>query len=148
VSLRERQKQVLASKDVIRDARPGAVYTVTDAAIRFPATDEASRSYHAVRWVILIQSTRLCQAASPRTVLVLPCSSSHRGKLGSYDLSVPRGTDGFDAEAVVAYVSLIQPILKADLKQYQGFVGMEFLSDIWRTLASVVGLSDGQPTKP
>ncbi len=147
MSLRERQKRVLASKDIIRDARPGAVYAVTDAAIRFPETDEALRSHHPVRWVILVQSTQLCQAASPRTILVVPCSSSHRGKLGSYDLSVPRGTDGFDAEAVVAYVSLIQHILKADLKQYKGFIGTDFLSDIWRTLASVVGLSDGQPPK-
>ena len=56
------------------------------------------------------------------------------------DVSLPKGEDGFDADHVVAYTSLMQPILKSDLIAYKGTISAETLVQIRSKLAQLLEL--------
>lgn len=102
---------------------PGAVFTIEDKLAVFPESRLANageRTMHATRPVILMQAIKWSRAASPKTVLVVPCSSS--GSPGPMDIAIPAGESGFDAPNVIAYTSLLQPILKSDLLTHKGTV--------------------------
>jgi hypothetical protein len=112
----------LAPKGLLADARPGAVYTVRDVAIALPETripKAPARTVHAERRIILVQSAALATAASPKTLLVVPCSASQGGP-SAWDLRVPPDEPAFDKSMVVAFTSLVQPILKSDVMAYCG----------------------------
>ena len=65
----------------------------------------------------------------PGTVLVVPCSASHRGETGPYDMAIPEGTTGFTKRAV-AYTSLVQPVRKTHLHEYLGNVPPSILEGL------------------
>lgn len=112
----------LAPKGLLADARPGAVYTVEDRAVALPEAripGAPARTAHAERRIILVQSAALATAAAPKTLLVVPCSASQGGP-SAWDLRVPPGEPAFDKSMVVAFTSLVQPILKSDVMAYLG----------------------------
>ena len=112
----------LAPKGLLSDARPGAVYTVRDEAIALPETRiprAPERTVHPERRLILVQSAALATAAAPKTLLVVPCSASQGGP-SAWDLRVLPDEPAFDKSMVVAFTSLVQPILKSDVVAYCG----------------------------
>jgi hypothetical protein len=128
----------LAPPDLIRKAEPGAVFAVTDDAVDFPAQrieGTGARKPHETRRVIILQARRLCIASSIKTIVIVPCSASHQGDVGDWDLELPHGEDGFDAPRVVAYVSLAQPVLKSDLRKHEGQISADTLIRLQQVLA-------------
>lgn len=116
-----KQNLGLAQKDLLKHMRPGAVFTVKDELVVFPnerLEGAGPRTKHPTRRVILMSCERACVSASVKTVLVVPCSAS-QSTVGSYDLEVT-GQPGFDADRVVAFASLVQPLLKSDLLAHLG----------------------------
>lgn len=133
----------LAPVELIRMAHPGAVFEVTDAAIDFPESrlDGAGRrEKHPYRFAIVVQDVSHCLNPKLKTVLVIPCSASSELKLPTVDLML---TDepAFSKAQSVAYVSLMQPILKSDLKKGRGDVRPETLVDLLRRVQSLIGVA-------
>jgi hypothetical protein len=62
--------------------------------------------------------------------MAIPCSSSGTGAASPWDFLIPEGENGFDKPRVIAYVSLVQPILKTDLNQYVDQVSKETLAEL------------------
>lgn len=121
---RARRAQGLAPPDLIRPASPGAVYKIKDEAIQFPLErlpDAGPRSKHTVRWVIVAQAANFCRSAVPQTISVVPCSASSVIP-GPCDLLL-ENESGFTEAKVVAYVSMLQPVLKSDLVEFCGYIG-------------------------
>lgn len=124
-------------------AVPGAVFHATDAAIAFPTTPAERRNWHESRRVVLVQAAKYnTVGGAPPTVLVVPCSTSHQGTVGTYDIEIPEGTSGF-SKASVAYVSLVQPICKADLGEHAGNLPASLLQEVQRRLYGLLSLSHG-----
>lgn len=110
--------------------RPGAVYLILDEVINWPKARDAQRG-HTQRFVIVLQDQELCLPdRGPQTVMVIPCSSSGSGGAAPWDFLIPDGESGFDKTHVIAYVSLVQPILKTDLNQYLGQVSKATVEEI------------------
>ena len=134
----------LARPDLAREFRPGAVCSLNDAAIDFP-TDRlpgaGERTEHGRRRAIVMQCRPWSQSKAPPTLLVVPCSASHRGGLGPWDVHIPDETPGFTKEKVVAYTSLVQPVLKSDVVVVHGHVDADTLQVLFRTLAQLLDLS-------
>jgi hypothetical protein len=130
----------LAPSEVIKEARPGAVFAVKDDAIVFPEERlGGTRAKHATRRVILIQLPKLIVAARPCTVSVVPCSASQGAASGNWDLLLPSGEEAFDEPKVVAYASLLQPILKSDLVKCYGHLRDSTLLQIQSMIAANLG---------
>lgn len=135
------RKLGLALPEVIKDACSGAVFAVKDEAIVFPEERLGGiRGKHATRRVILIQMPKLVTSARPCTISVVPCSASQGAPAGHWDLLLPSDEQGFDAPNVVAYVSLLQPILKSDLVKCYGFIRETTLLTIQSMIAQNLGL--------
>ena len=120
---------------------PGAVFGVRDASVDLPESRLAKagpRNLHATRPAIVVQAAVWGNSKRPKTVLVVPCSASQVPPVPPWELQVPQGTPGFDAPNVVAFTSLLQPVLKADLTQYYGNVGPAFLEALRDRLAQVL----------
>lgn len=116
-----------------------------DAAISFPeerADGAGPRTTHAVRWCIVVQATVWASSRNPVTVLVVPCSTSARRPVGPWDLEIPDGTAGFDAAGVVAYTSLVQPVLKGDLKEHKGDLSIVHIAIFQARLRQLFELQD------
>ncbi len=127
---------------------PGAVYICTDTALRFPETDDSQRTLHDGRRVILLQAGKYnMEGQPPGTVLVVPCSASHRMKVGPYDLNIPEGTPGFTKRAV-AYTSLVQPVRKTHLNDYKGNVPPAILEQLRTRVYELFDLSHLALRKP
>ena len=117
------------------------MFAVVDSAIvfpegRLPAAGE--RTEYATRRVIVIQSAARNSAVSPKTILVVPCSSFGAGSRG--DVKIPKGEVGFDAPNVVALLNLIQPILKSELVSCLGQLSGSALLQMQRALLENIGL--------
>jgi len=122
----ERAKKAagLAPKEIIAAAKPGAVFAVKDDVIALPEErieGSGVRTLHETRRAIV--------------VLVVPCSASAKGPVASCDLEIPQGEPGFDAPRVVAFASLIQPVLKADLDKHYGQISDETLLKLQTVIA-------------
>jgi hypothetical protein len=126
------------------DITPGAVFTVNDKAIYFP-TDDAKRTFHPERWAIIVQS-QYSTEERPKTVLVIPCSSSGDPDLGDWPISQD-GLNGklFTADRVTAYVNLLQPCPKALLHEYKGHLDGTQWGRILRRIADLFGLQAPAP---
>lgn len=122
-------------------AEPGAVFAVKDDLIVFPEErlpGAGPPTEHVTRRVILVQALPLIRSASLKTVLIVPCSAS--STVGASDVSIPDGESGFDAKNVVAFTSLVQPILKSDLGSFKAVVGDKTLGDIMEKLTTLMSL--------
>lgn len=131
----------LAPTSLIAKATPGAVYVVQDAAIAFPTEripDSGRRTEHVTRRAIVVQAATHCRTSSPKTILVVPCSCS--GAAGPCDMPLPDGEPGFDAPGVVAYASLVQPILKSELVDHRGQLSSDTLLKLQRLLLENLGV--------
>jgi mRNA-degrading endonuclease toxin of MazEF toxin-antitoxin module len=127
---------------------PGAVYICRDPALRFPETDEDKRTMHDGRRVILLQAGKYnMQGLPPGTALVVPCSASHTGQVGPFDMEIPEGTSGFTKRAV-AYTSLVQPVRKSDLSDYCGNVPVPILKGLRSRVYDLFDLSHLAPLTP
>jgi mRNA-degrading endonuclease toxin of MazEF toxin-antitoxin module len=136
----ERAKKAagLAPKEIIEAAKPGAVFAVKDDVIALPEErieGSGVRTLHETRRAIVVQTMPQCRAARPLTLLVVPCSASAKGPVASCDLEIPQGEPGFDAPRVVAFASLIQPVLKADLDKHYGQISDETLLKLQTVIA-------------
>lgn len=138
----------LASPTLIRDARPGAVFTVDDGSIGFPGSQEPGagpRTEHPTRYAIIVQAHVLCTSMVPNTVLVVPCSASSRQRAGAHDFDVPDTETAFSKENIVAYVSLVQPIRKGALRVFKGDLAPATLEALRAVMLRNLGLF-GQAT--
>ncbi len=136
----------LNTPELMRKVHPGAVFTVVDKAIAFPRDQlpqAGERSYHAERYVVVLQAGLLNTTTDPCTVLVVPCSASSRA-VGAADYAVPSDEPAFP-KPTVAYASLLQPVLKSELVEHIGDLSADCLLKLYRVVARNVGLS-GQGT--
>lgn len=136
-------RQGLAAPEVSRRFAPGLVVAVADAAVQLPADrlpGAGPRTSHETRRAIVVQVREWAVSRSPVTLLVVPCSASHRGEVGPWDVPLPDGTPGFDAPRVVAYASLVQPMLKSEVTTVYGEVGADILADLQAVLARLLDL--------
>ncbi len=119
------------------------MFAIRDEAIEFPEgrlESAGARTSHTTRRAIVVQAAVWGNTKRPRTVLVVPCSASQSPPVPPWDIQVPTGTPGFDAPLVVAYTSLVQPVLKADLVKCYGDVDLSFLGLLRERLAQVLDL--------
>jgi len=140
--------QGMAPRALIQQAKPGAIFTVVDKAIAFPnerLPGAGARLLHSVRPVVVMMARLRCTSSQPNTLLVVPCSSSHKGMVGDWDLAVPSSERAFRNHPTVAYASLVQPILKSELDERWGDVSPEFLVALQRVLASNMALVGAIP---
>ncbi len=105
----------------------------------WPPPARSSRTLHAERRIILVQSAELATASSPKTLLVVPCLASQGGP-NAWDLCVPEGETAFDKSMVVAFTSLVQPILKSDVVTYHGQLTDESLDLLQLRLLENLGV--------
>jgi hypothetical protein len=106
-----------ADPRAVEHLRPGAVFEVADKLVHFP--NEVRRKWHDFRRVVIVQAFGLLGPVAPDTVLVVPCSASQHGAR-TWDFAVPPDEPGFTRNDVVAYASLVFPVLKAALTR-EGF---------------------------
>lgn len=134
----------LASPALARQIRFGAIFEVSDAAIEFPEARIAGagkRALHPLRRCVVAQ-TRLWGASKrPPTLLVVPCSASQKA-VSPWDLRLTDDLDAFSATDVVAFTSLVQPILKSDLAKHLGELDPRTLLLFKTKLAQVLDLAE------
>jgi hypothetical protein len=124
---------------------PGTVVSLKDEAIDFPTDrlpNAGARTVHDFRRAIILQVREWANANRPVTLLVVPCSASHRGDVGAWDVRIPDGTAGFTKPSIVAYTSLIQPVLKSDVEAIHGNLDAATLLLLVRTLSRLLDLAD------
>jgi hypothetical protein len=92
--------------------KPGAVFEVSDKLIDFPGSSEATRTWHDMRRVVVVQSHHLLGSVLPDTVTVVPCSASQHGPRRG-DFRIPNGEPGFTKPNVVAYATLAMRVRPA-----------------------------------
>jgi hypothetical protein len=137
-------KYGLAPPEIIRHARPGAVFVVKDEAIAFPQerVPDASRTEHETRRVIVCNDLALCRATAPNTLLVVPCTAS-QGEVSDWHLAIPSDEPAFTAAKVVALTQLVQPILKSDLIRFVGVLTAGTFVRLQARVAQNLGLLSG-----
>lgn len=133
----------LASPAILGGLRTGAVVEVTDSSITWPESrlpGAGPRTGHPRRRAIVVQRQEWIRAADPPTLLVVPCSASHSGLVLGCDLEIPDDEPHFTKERVVAYVSLIQPVLKSDVVRVLGDLNDPTRTAFLTKLAAIVDL--------
>ncbi len=77
----------------------------------------------------------------PRTVLVVPCSAS-QGDPGRGDVLLPKDEPGFTKPHVIAYATLVMPVLKSALNAagYRGQLSDTTLGVLMATVARNLGI--------
>lgn len=127
-------------KNLVPLCVPGAVFRAQNGALVWPesripgAGKPGEKDY---RWVIVLQNAALNRLAKPRTVLVVPCSSS--GSASPFDVAISGDEPGFLRDSV-AYTSLVQPILKGDLVEHLGDIRVGTLREIREKTTYVLSL--------
>ena len=115
---------------------PGAVFNVPDLRVVLPEArvpGRGARTVHPTRPVILVSPTSHLRSGTLLTLLVVPCSASHKGVCPD-DFEIPANESAFDQPRVVAYVSLVQPMLKSDLGTHAGQLSVEALAGLLAAL--------------
>lgn len=131
---------LLAPKGVIVTAQPGAIYVAKDEHLRFPVSEAiGKRERKFVRPVVVVQDRQLSRAGDPQTILVVPCSSTSPTP-NPWDYLIPGDEEAFDRAHVIAYTSLVQPIVKAALVEYKGQLRPQTLVEIQRIIVANLGL--------
>ncbi len=132
----------LPTKDILRQLRAGLVVDVVGKAINLPEGElKLSQTPRPVRRCIIAQASVWASSSTPLTISVIPCSAQKPGTAGPWDLNVPDDEDEecFD-KASVAYVSLVQPVLKSKIVKVYGEVSLEFLDEIRDRLGQLYDL--------
>lgn len=114
----DRQRAGHAPDSLTGQLQMGAVCIIRDEAIQFPEDrlrPAGTRSLHESRRVIALQRTEICQRDDILTILVAPCTGSHKGDVPPWSFRIPDDEPGFTKSGVVAMLSLLQPILKRDI---------------------------------
>jgi mRNA-degrading endonuclease toxin of MazEF toxin-antitoxin module len=135
-------KKGLAPAQVINKAVPGAVYIADDDAIRIPDEEVPGappRTMHETRRVVIVQARAFCAAERPRSVLVVPCTSS-QAAAARYDFDIPSDEEAFTKAGIVAQTSLVQPILKSRLVTCVGQLRPETLAELQKRVLLVLGI--------
>ncbi|WP_434047127.1 MULTISPECIES: type II toxin-antitoxin system PemK/MazF family toxin [Sorangium] len=133
----------LAPPAISAKLRPGAVCHVDNSLVVFPEgrlPRAGEPAQHEKRWVIVVQSMRLSTSADPKTILVVPCSASHRGDAGPWDYELPPGEEGFTRPRVVALASLVQPFLKGEMLTHIGQLKQRTLIELQRVVLRNFGV--------
>lgn len=102
----------LADPGAVANLKPGAVFEVSDRLVIFPG--DQPRTWHELRRVVVVQGHSFLGPVNPDTVMVVPCSASQT-KVRRGDFEVPDGEPGFTKTSVVAYTTLVMPVLKTAL---------------------------------
>lgn len=123
-------------------ARPGAVYLVENEKIVFPeaALNPNPAPEKDLRFAIVVQAMRFANTPMPKTVLIVPCTASHRGAASQWNFQIPPGESAFTAPNVVAYASLMQPVLKRALVKHLGNLTEDTLVALQVKIAEVLSL--------
>lgn len=123
----------LANKALVPLMMPGAVFRLTVERTVFPESrlpTAGPPTIHHGRRVVLVAPRFTLHTATIKTLLVVPCSASET-ELRPYDLRIPDGEPGFDRTGVIAYASLLQPLLKGDLGDCTGQLTGGTLADLF-----------------
>lgn len=72
--------------------------------------------------------------------MVVPCTSSLRGDVQSFDFMIPDGEPGFTKDRVAALASLAQPILKSDIQEVHAVLREATLGKLTATVMWVMAL--------
>jgi hypothetical protein len=130
----------LADPGAVSKIRPGAVFEVADALIRFPG--DGPRTWHDFRRVIVVQAHGLLGPALPDTVSVVPCSASQHGARRG-DFPVPPDEKAFTKSGVVALATLLMPVLKNALTAdgHRGELSPEAYGALCARIAVNLGLA-------
>ncbi len=136
----------VADPGALSKLRPGAVFEVRDDLIRFPG--DRPRTWHDFRRVIVVQSHGMLGPVLPETVSVVPCSASQHGARRG-DFAVPDGEKAFTKPGVVAYATLLMPVLKKALTVdgHRGELSPEAYGALCAIIAVNLGLAPS-PTLP
>lgn len=129
----------IADPDALSRLKMGAVFEIADDLVPFP--HDKNRTWHEMRRVIVVQADSLLGPVEPRTVMVVPCSASQNDvRRGDYVL--PKDEPGFTRPHVVAYATLVMPILKSalTLDGYRGQLTDETLAQLRARIAQNLGL--------
>lgn len=129
----------VADPSAVSKTAPGAVFEIPDDVIRFPG--DPARSWHEMRRVVVVQAHGLLGPVQPATVSVVPCSASQR-EVRRGDFLIPDGEDGFTKPNVVAYATLLMPVLKKALTGdgYRGRLSDETYGRLLATIAANLGI--------
>lgn len=129
----------LADPGAVSKIQPGAVFEIADDLVRFPG--DATRTWHELRRVIVVQAHSLLGPVYPDTVSVVPCSASQTGARRG-DFLVPDGEKAFTKPNVVAYASLLMPVLKKALTSdgYRGQLSAEAYGALLGRIAANLGI--------
>jgi hypothetical protein len=129
----------VSDPSAVSKSKPGAVFEIADDLVRFPG--EASRTWHEARRVIVVQAHGLLGPVQPETVSVVPCSASQKG-VRRGDFLIPEGESAFTKPHVVAYATLLMPVLKRALTGdgYRGQLSDEVYGRLLATIAANLGI--------
>lgn len=119
--------------------RPGAVFEIDDKLINFP--NNTGRGPHEFRRVIVVQGDFYLGVGLPETALIVPCSASQpETTFGNF--SIPSGEKAFTKPNVVAYTTLVMPVLKCHFEQknHRGNLTPATLGALRARVAQVLGL--------
>lgn len=101
----------------------GDVVVVEDVAVDFPTERlraSGARASHPGRYVVIVQGSAMNDDDRVKTLSVVPCSASFRGGVPAEDFEIPADEPAFTKARVVAYASLLQAVLKSDVKARMG----------------------------
>jgi hypothetical protein len=140
----ERSAAGLAPSAFTPKLGPGAVFKIEDDDVVFPTARIAgsTRTSHSERWVIVVDRIEDSRNDKTKTISIVPCSASCRGAAASFEYDIPDPTScGFSKEPIRALVHLLQPILKSELKGFQGQLSATALTGLQAVIALKFGLS-------
>jgi hypothetical protein len=128
----------LAHPGAVSRIEPGAVFEVADTLVRFPG--DRPRTWHDFRRVIVVQAYNLLGPVDPETVSVVPCSASQQ-RVRRGDYLVPAEEKAFSRPEVVAFSTLIMPVLKSALTSdgYRGVLSPEAYGGLLARIAANLG---------
>ena len=133
----------IADPSAVSKTVSGAVFEIPDDLVRFPG--DPPRTWHEVRRVIVVQAHGLLGPVLPDTVSVVPCSASQKG-VRRGDFLIPEGEGAFTKPNVVAYATLLMPVLKKALTGdgYRGQLSHEAHGRLLATIAANLGIGGAE----
>jgi len=129
----------VADPSAVLKTQPGAVFEIPDDLVRFPS--DPRRTWHEARRVIVVQAHGLLGPVQPDTVSIVPCSASQKGARRG-DFLIPEGEGAFTKPNVVAYATLLMPVLKKALTGdgYRGKLSDETYGQLLAIISANLGL--------
>lgn len=138
-----RRRKGLASAELTPLIVPGAVFILPKKLTQFPDArlPDAGRASEHERRIIVAQSEPVCQDDGISSLLIVPCTAHYRGPVKTCDFPIPSGEPGFTKDPVVAYASLMQPVLKSDLADHKGRLRASTLGQLMAVVARNLGMT-------